>query len=70
MPLYEYVCESCKGREEIILPVEQRDIPQTTPCSRCGEYDLVRIPSGGIRWMLKGSGWSKDGGAFRKNNGD
>lgn len=42
MPIYEYCCSTCKQETEVILPIEDIDVPQK--CSRCGEI-MTRVVS-------------------------
>jgi putative FmdB family regulatory protein len=34
MPIYEYICQSCKHEFEVIRPMSQADTP--VPCAACG----------------------------------
>jgi len=52
MPIYEYECESCKARTEVIQSFSD---PPPTQCPRCGAAlrKLFSAPS----FQFKGSGW-------------
>ena len=52
MPLYEYECESCGHREELIQRV---GAPPVGPCPRCGGAmkRLISAPA----FQFKGTGW-------------
>ncbi|MEA4931782.1 MAG: zinc ribbon domain-containing protein [Anaerolineaceae bacterium] len=43
MPLYEYVCQSCKQTFETIRPFTQADQP--IACPKCGRTDSRRLLS-------------------------
>jgi putative FmdB family regulatory protein len=53
MPVYEYECESCGGRFEVIQKISD---PVPTSCSLChaGKVRKVLSPTA---FVLKGSGW-------------
>jgi putative FmdB family regulatory protein len=57
MPAYDYHCDSCESTVEI-----SHHITDETPrkCDECGA-DLVRLIGTGTYFVLKGSGWAKDG---------
>lgn len=52
MPLYEYLCESCGRRTEVL---QRLDEPPLTTCSECGGplRKLLSAPA----FQFKGSGW-------------
>lgn len=35
MPLYEYKCRSCGKESQQILPMEDRKLPEQSPCDEC-----------------------------------
>lgn len=53
MPTYEYVCDSCENRFEIMQ--RMKDDPVKV-CPKCGE-SVRRVLSGGIGISFKGSGF-------------
>lgn len=57
MPIYEYYCKHC----DKIIEIEQSisDNPLTI-CPECGKNSFKRLISN-TTFMLKGSGWYKDG---------
>ena len=40
MPIYEYVCKSCKKEFEVIRPMSQKDAP--IECEKCGSKKVKR----------------------------
>ncbi|OIN91698.1 MAG: FmdB family transcriptional regulator [Anaerolineae bacterium CG03_land_8_20_14_0_80_58_20] len=40
MPIYEYVCQSCKKEFETIRPMSQKDA--AIACEKCGSEDVKR----------------------------
>jgi len=40
MPIYEYVCQSCRKEFETIRPMSQKDVSIT--CEKCGSRDVKR----------------------------
>jgi putative FmdB family regulatory protein len=63
MPIYEYECRSCGGREEHVQPMAEAPI---TRCATCGTDALERVISASA-FHLKGGGWYKDGYASSKS---
>ena len=53
MPLYEYVCSTCKQTSESIQKFSD---PPLTTCPRCRTETLGRVVSK-TAFQLKGSGW-------------
>ena len=53
MPIYEYECEQCKTRVEVL---QKRSDPPLETCSSCGGkvQKMVSSPAG---LLFKGSGW-------------
>jgi putative FmdB family regulatory protein len=54
MPLYEYECDACKQRFEVIQKKFSDPPPET--CARCGKGPLHRLVSTPAI-QFKGSGW-------------
>lgn len=52
MPLYEYECDACGGRFEVI----QKFSETTETCRRCGKGPVRRLTSSPAI-QFKGSGW-------------
>ena len=52
MPIYEYECESCKHRVEVMQKIND---PPLKKCERCGKKLSRVISASGL--MFKGSGW-------------
>lgn len=52
MPLYEYECDACRGRFEVI----QKFSETTETCRRCGKGPVRRLTSSPAI-QFKGSGW-------------
>lgn len=63
MPIYEYGCSACGHEFE-----EQQKVadPPLTTCPACGKETVNRLISR-TAFMLKGSGWGKDGYAKEKH---
>ena len=53
MPLYEYQCESCGERFEVIQKFSD---PAVDVCTKCGKGPVVRLMSSPAI-QFKGSGW-------------
>ena len=70
MPLYEYECNSCGTRTEVIQRV---GAPPLGPCEECGG-EMVRLLSA-PSFQFKGTGWyvtdyaRKSGSSEGKSNG-
>ena len=56
MPIYEYVCQACGLRAEVIQKV---DDPPPAACARCGQGPMSRQVSR-TSFQLKGGGWYAD----------
>jgi putative FmdB family regulatory protein len=52
MPLYEYECDACSGRFEVI----QKFSETTTECRRCGKGPVRRLMAAPA-FQFKGTGW-------------
>ncbi len=57
MPIYEYICESCKEELEIIQKISDEPL---TECPSCKNRSLKKKTSMSA-FHLKGGGWYKDG---------
>jgi putative FmdB family regulatory protein len=67
MPIYEYACEACDHQFELIQRV---GAPVPESCPSCGEPHVRKLVSSSS-FVLKGSGWYKDGyGLGRGSGGD
>lgn len=65
---YDYFCESCKEKWEENNFLNQRDLPLTLPCPKCGVkgsvkrgfFSAARISYDGNQTILQraGSGWN------------
>jgi len=64
MPIYEYVCNSCKENLEAIQKVNDQPL---TICPRCGAASLIKKTSLNS-FQLKGVGWYRDGYGARTSN--
>jgi putative FmdB family regulatory protein len=63
MPIYEYICEKCHKKEEIIQRFGE-EAPEVCPaCSARGSLKKT-VTTGSFH--LKGGGWYKDGYASTK----
>jgi len=53
MPIYEYECQACGSRKEVLQKMSDEPI---TDCSECGKSEMKKlISAAGFR--LKGAGW-------------
>ncbi len=52
MPIYEYQCESCGARDELL---QRMSDPPATECQRC--HGALRRLISATSFQLKGSGW-------------
>jgi len=57
MPLYEYACEACDARFELLQHV---GAAPPDACPTCGDSHVHRLVSV-TSFVLKGSGWYRDG---------
>ena len=55
MPLYEYQCDACGERFEVIRKFSD---PPLEVCDKCGKGPILRLQSSPA-FQLKGSGWYK-----------
>ena len=53
MPIYEYQCDQCKHRLEIIQKISDEPLKF---CPECGEETLRKLISS-VSFRLKGTGW-------------
>lgn len=60
MPLYTFVCKTCGYNWDEQLKVEERDLPLSAACPKCGDYEIYRAV-GCAGFQLKGFCWSRDG---------
>lgn len=69
MPIYEYRCPSCKDTKEIVRKIT--DLEEKPVCDACSDHpstcpdgcfvmEMERVISS-TSFILKGSGWAKDG---------
>ena len=75
MPIYDYKCESCGHRQDVLQKISD---PRLTDCPACGASTYVKqVTAAGFQ--LKGSGWyvtdfrdggSNKGGAAADNPAD
>lgn len=64
MPIYEYRCSSCEVSFEKLMKFTDND-PQ---CPRCNRVDVRKVISQS-GFILKGSGWYRDGYGLKPNEG-
>lgn len=55
--IYEYKCKKCEREFE---EVQRLSDPVIQHCEKCGG-EVIRLISGAPTFILKGSGWYKDG---------
>lgn len=53
MPIYEYLCQACGERTEVMQKVSD---PAETICPNCGKSALTKVVSA-AGFHLKGTGW-------------
>jgi putative FmdB family regulatory protein len=58
MPLYEYSCEACSGREERL---ESISAPMEHDCPDCGTQGAMKRQISVAAFALTGEGWFKQG---------
>lgn len=56
MPIYEYACESCGERFDKLMSLND----PAPPCPSCGASEVRKLVTS-ASFVLKGSGWYKDG---------
>jgi len=44
MPLYEYICQNCNNKTELLVPISERDNPDFS-CPKCGKREFKRVIS-------------------------
>jgi len=54
MPIYQYLCENCKSKQEVVQPITKLIPP------KCCNTDMKRLISPST-FILQGGGWAKDG---------
>jgi putative FmdB family regulatory protein len=58
MPVYEYECQWCGTRFDLLRRMSEADDP--AKCPKCAVSEVRRCVAGG-HFALKGGGWYKDG---------
>ena len=53
MPIYEFICEDCNYKEDLIKKISE---PTTISCPKCNGQNFVKQVSA-PNFKLKGSGW-------------
>lgn len=66
MPIYEYCCEKCHEREEVMQKIGEAP-PEI--CSHCGAKHTLSKAVSSSAFHLKGGGWYKDLYASKKKEG-
>lgn len=56
MPIYEFFCEKCGKKQEVIAKMSEKVDPI---CDNCQIKMKLQVNS--LNFILKGSGWSQDG---------
>lgn len=62
MPIYEYQCDACGERHEVMQKISDRPLRQCPSCRESGLRKLVSATA----FRLKGSGWYETD--FKKDN--
>jgi putative FmdB family regulatory protein len=60
MPIYEYLCPHCKRIQEIMHSIKESPLIFCDVCEAGKSTYSVRLV-GSSSFILKGSGWAKDG---------
>lgn len=63
--IYEYVCSVCDHQLEIEQSIKAEPLAE---CPRCHVVALKRLVTGGAGFVLRGTGWYRDG--YTKTGGD
>lgn len=58
MPTYEYLCETCGERFEVIQSIKDASL-ETHPKCKHKINKVRRIITGGVGFIRKGSGWTE-----------
>jgi len=67
MPTYDYHCEHCEHKLEMIQKMSERP---KRKCPNCGKWKLVRLIGPGAGVIFRGSGfYSKDYGGKNASDG-
>ena len=53
MPIYEYQCQACEYKQEIMHRISEEPSKE---CSSCGKNELKKLISA-VGFQLKGTGW-------------
>jgi len=59
MPRYDYECRACEHAFEFFKHHTDEELPEE--CPECGSDKIEKLVSRGTSFVLKGSGWSRDG---------
>ena len=66
MPIYEFICENCNYKEDLIRKISE---PTTILCPKCNGQNFVKQVSA-PNFKLKGSGWYETDFKNTKNKKD
>lgn len=67
MPIYEYTCEKCGTRIDVL---QKMDEPAPAKCSNCGADGTMARQVSRTSFVLKGGGWYSDlYGSAKKDSG-
>jgi putative FmdB family regulatory protein len=66
MPIYEFICEDCNYKEDLIRKISE---PTTILCPKCNGQNFVKQVSA-PNFKLKGSGWYETDFKNTKNKKD
>jgi putative FmdB family regulatory protein len=60
MPTYEYECEGCKKKFEVMQSMKDAEFKVHNEAEKCTCYGkVVRLISGGAGVIFKGKGWTR-----------
>ena len=63
MPIYEFICEDCNYKEDLIRKISE---PTTILCPKCNGQNFIKQVSA-PNFKLKGSGWYETDFKNKKN---
>ena len=66
MPIYEFICENCNYKEDLIRKISE---PSIISCPKCNGQNFIKQVSA-PNFKLKGSGWYETDFKNTKNKKD
>jgi len=59
MPTYEYLCETCGERFELVMSIKDDHSIESHPDCKHKNNKVRRIITGGVGFIRKGRGWTE-----------